>query len=176
MANFAIEIFDDEGSKCVFYTVKWEGEAVSEAEKFFTKYYNIPQFRSFTEELAKFINLSIAEKYGALDGFFRWEKTAQALPPNPNHSMDVEEIEILANFPLRLYCIRLSKSCVVLFNGAEKTSDAAQDGKTSMAFHDANIFASKILSALQHRHLKLSSDERYIIDDLDNYNINDILL
>ena len=176
MANFALEIFDDEGTQCLFYTVKWEGEDVSETEQFFEKYYNAPEFRLYTEELAKFISLSIGEKYGAINDFFRWEKSAQALPPKPNIKVEVEEISILVDFPLRLYCLRLSKHCVVLFGGAEKTRAAAQDGKTSMAFHDANIFAERILKALQEKELNLSSDERTILDEFDTGNINEILL
>lgn len=176
MANFALEIFDDEGEKCVFYTVKYDGEDVSEAEKFFEKFYYDLDFKPFAEELAKFINLSIAEKYGAIDDFFRWEKQAHALPPKPNIKIEIEEIAILTDFPLRLYCLRLSKSCVVLFNGAAKTSNSAQEGKTSMAFHEANIFAECILNAFNEKLLKLSSDERTILNDLDSDDITDVLL
>ena len=176
MANFALEIFDDECTKCIFYTVKWEYEDISETEKFFEKYYNDPEFKEFAEELAVFINKSIGYKYGAIDDFFRWEKKAHALPPKPGIKIDIEEITILADFPLRLYCLRISKSCVILFNGAPKTSDSAQEGETSMAFHEANVFAERILKALSENALKLCPNDRTILNDLDSSEITDILL
>lgn len=49
-----------------------------------------------------------------------------------------------ANFPLRLFFLRILETLVVLFNGGEKTADTAPGGKTSMAFHEANIFAKRI--------------------------------
>lgn len=84
---------------------------------------------------------------GALEDFFRFENAAQALPPSGTYQ--VEDLYInFGNFPLRLYCLRISETLVVLFNGGEKTADTAQRGKTSMAFQEANIFAKRILDAL----------------------------
>lgn len=176
MANFVLEIFDDEGAKCAFYTVRWDYEEHSEAEKFFEKYYSKPEYRDCVNELAKFINISIGEKYGAINEFFRFENSAQALPPYPTVDFEIEEITILFDFSLRLYCLRISKCCVVLFNGALKTSQTAQGGDTSMAFNEANIFAKRILDSLSKRELKLSSDERKFLNDIDDDDITDILL
>ena len=56
---------------------------------------------------------------GALKVFFRFENAAQAIPPCGTYK--VEDIYInYANFPLRLYCLRISETLVVLFNGGEK--------------------------------------------------------
>ena len=173
MSSFALEIFDDEGSKCVFYSVMIDGEEISETEKFFNKFFNMPTMKNYAMELASFLTKTIGDKRGAINAFFRDERKAHALPPNSN--IDIEEISILDNFPLRLYCLRISESCVVLFNGAEKTSQSAQDGETSMAFHDANIYAAKILKAFADSDIKLCEKKREILDYFEKNQITEIL-
>ena len=74
------------------------------------------------------------------------------------------------NFPLRLYCLRISDSLVVLFNGAEKTSATAQNGKTSLVFSDAYQFAKRILKALIDRDITTNKRE------FKNFNNNDEIL
>lgn len=159
MNTFVLEIFDDEGAKCTFYTVRWEYAELSETHKFLDKVKGDARLKNSLQELAKFLEIVIGDEKGALEVFFRFENTAHALPPAGEHQ--VGEITInYGNFPLRLYCLRISDSLVVLFNGAEKTSKAAQDGKTSMAFHEANQFAKRILEALREKEIYITSDER----------------
>lgn len=162
MANFALEIFDDESPKCIFYTVMVEGEELSETDLFFKRFFEDDQFKENAMELATFLSVTIGTKRGALNEFFREEKNAQALPP-PLRT-EIEEVEFGRDFPLRLYCLRLSSSCLILFNGGEKTSQSAQDGKTSIAFQQANEFAKKILDALYNKQIKLCSQKRNILD------------
>jgi hypothetical protein len=38
MNTFALEIFDDQGQVCTFYTVRWEDAILSETDKFFQKF------------------------------------------------------------------------------------------------------------------------------------------
>lgn len=159
MNIFALEIFDDEGSACSFYTVRWEAAKLSETDKFFVKYHNHGTLQRPLQELAKFISKKIGDEMGALEDFFRFENTAQALPPSGVHR--VEDVYInYGNFPLRLYCLRISETLVVLFNGGEKTADTAQGGKTNMAFIEANIFAKRILEALNNKDIYISADQR----------------
>ena len=159
MNIFALEIFDDEGKTCSFYTVRWEDAALSETDKFFVKYENDSHFQRPLQELAKFISKKIGDEMGALEDFFRFENTAQALPPSGTYK--VENIYInYGNFPLRLYCLRISENLVVLFNGGEKTADTAQGGKTSMVFYEANIFAKRILDALINKDIYITADQR----------------
>ena len=40
MNAFALEIFNDEGNACTFYTVRWENAEISETDKFFVKFRN----------------------------------------------------------------------------------------------------------------------------------------
>jgi hypothetical protein len=123
------------------------------------KYENDNVFQRPLQELAKFISKKIGDEMGALEDFFRFENTAQALPPSGTYK--VEDLYInYGNFPLRLYCLRISETLVVLFNGGEKTADTAQDGKTSMAFREANICAKRILDALTSKDIYITADQR----------------
>lgn len=100
----------------------------------------------------------MGDENGALADLFRLENRAQALPPSGTYR--AEDIKInYGNFPLRLYCLRISETLVVLFNGGEKTDSTAQGGKTSMSFHEANIFAKRILDALMNKDIYVMSDQ-----------------
>lgn len=159
MNTFALEIFDDQGRVCTFYTVRWEEAKISETDKFFVKYENDSTLQRPLQELAKFISNKIGDEMGALEDFFRFENAAQALPPSGTHK--VEDLYInFGNFPLRLYCLRISETLVVLFNGGKKTADTAQGGKTSMSFQEANIFAKRILNALREQDIYIAADQR----------------
>lgn len=162
MSNFALEIFDDESPKCMFYTVKLDGEDVSETDLFFEKFFNDPETKQPAMDLATFISDTIGTKRGAINVYFRNENLAHALPPPSK--VEIEEVAFGTDFPLRLYCLRLSSSCVVLFNGGKKTSQTAQDGETSTAFHQANIFADKIMKALMNKEITLCNRQRQILD------------
>jgi hypothetical protein len=159
MNTFVLEIWDDEGSICTFYTVRWDGDKSSETDKFFSKYENDVNFVRPIQELAMFIAQKIGDEHGALEGFFRFENTAHGLPPKGKHTIGNISINY-NNFPLRLYCLRISKNLVVLFNGGEKTSRSAQQGKTSMAFIEANQFATRILKALQENDISIAPNGR----------------
>lgn len=159
MNIFDLEIFDDQGKACTFYTVRWQGAEFSETDKFFQKFRYDKQLKHSIRELASFLKVVIGDEYGALEDFFRFENTAQAIPPSGTYK--VEDIYInFGNFPLRLYCLRISETLVVLFNGGEKTASSAQGGKTSMAFHEANFFANRILEALREKDIYITSDQK----------------
>lgn len=159
MNTFALEIFDDQGQVCTFYTVRWEDATLSETDKFFKKFRYNEQLKNSLRELASFIEVVIGDEHGALEYFFRFENAAQALPPSGTYK--VQDISIkYGNFPLRLYCLRISEKLVVLFNGGEKTAGTAQGGRTSMVFQEANIFAKRILDALQHKEIYITTDQR----------------
>lgn len=159
MTTFALEIFDDQGQACTFYTVRWEDSVLSETDKFFQKFRNDEKLIHALRELASFLEVVIGEEYGAMEAFFRFENTAQAFPPSGTYQ--VEDLYInFGHFPLRLYCLRISETLVVLFNGGEKTADTAQGGKTSMAFQEANSFAKRILGALREKDIYITANQR----------------
>lgn len=172
MNTFAVEIFDDTGTHCTFYTVRWNSANISETDKFFTKYEDHEAFGESLMEMASFLNQVIANEYGALDDFFRFENTAQALPPRGKYHIGELQVNF-SNFPLRLYCLKITENILVLFNGNEKTGQTAQEGKTSMVFHDANEFAKRITQALNDDTIIIATNKRQLL----NYdNSTEILL
>ncbi len=159
MNRFVLEIFDDHGKMCTFYTVRWEDAELSETEKFFQKFRNDVILNRPLLELAIFLEEVIGAELGALNEFFRFENLAHALPPSGNFK--VADVYIsYGNFPLRLYCLRISETLVVLFNGGEKTTVKAQVGKARPSFQEANIFAKRILDALIQKDIYIENDER----------------
>lgn len=163
MNTFALQIWYDEGDICTFYTVALineDDDAVSETDKFFDRY-AIPEhpLEDHAMQLFQLIIGSIGNKYGAIDDFFdRLENNAQALPPKPKKW--IEEIGI--NFPLRLFCYRITEQVVILFNGGVKDAYSAQESNLRSKFYEAQIFAQKIRDAVQSGMIKISDDGRYI--------------
>lgn len=165
MNIFALEIWYDEGSSCTFYSVRWVTEdydAVSETDRFFDTY-AIPDhpLEEKALQLFRLITESIGNRYGATDDFFdRIVNRAQELPPKPKQW--VEEIKDLGiNFPLRLFCLRVTEQIVILFNGGIKESEATQESKNlSMKFYEALTFVKKIEEALQSEMIEISDNER----------------
>lgn len=162
MNIFAVEIFDDTGTHCTLYTVRWDDAKQSETDKFFTKYEDHEEFGESLMEMAAFLNEVIANEYGALNDFFRFENTAQALPPKGTYQIGELQLNFF-NFPLRLYCLKITENILVLFNGNEKTAQTAKGGKTSMAFHEANEFAKRINQALNDGTVIISNNNRQLL-------------
>lgn len=167
MNTFALEIWFDEGSICTFYTVRWiigDDDAVSETDRFFDSY-AVPEhtLEENALQLFRLITESIGNRYGAINDFFdRAENNAQALPPKPKQR--VEEIKDLGiNFPLRLFCYRVTENIVILFNGGIKESQTIQESENlSMKFYEAQSFVKKIENALRSEIIEISDDGRYL--------------
>ena len=164
MNTFELEIFDDEGSVCTFYTVKQEDSGLSETDKFIKKFRNNSELKGPLQDLLSFLIHVIGNGNGAISDYFRFENTAQALPPGGDYIINELAINF-SGFPLRLYCLRISYNLVILFNGGEKTERTAQAGKTSMVFHEANQFAKKIIEALNDGTIYVANNGR----ELRNY-------
>ncbi len=164
--TFAVEKWFDECELCSFYTVHWENNDDSETDRFFMKYEGPEKPYSFEANvLLRLITHSIGNRYGAIDDFFdRTKNKAQALPPKPKHRIpDIYEIGI--NFPLRLYCFRISNSIVVLFNGGIKNESTDQKSKDiSLKFYEAQNFANRISQALQDGTIVIQKDNRTLTD------------
>jgi hypothetical protein len=116
-------MWDDEGEKVTFYTVRWEDAPVSETDKFFEKYYQLEQ--RATQELLSLIQLTIGTDYGAIEDFFnRHENIVTGLPPKGK--LSISEVSFhFPDFPLRLYALRVydREDLVILFNGGVKSAD-----------------------------------------------------
>jgi len=165
--RFSLEIWDDEGRICTFYTVRWvtvNDDTSSETDRFFDTY-AMPThpLEERAMQLFRLITESIGNRYGATDDFFdRIVNKAQELPPKPKQW--VEEIKDLGiNFPLRLFCYRVTENIVILFNGGIKESQATQKSKDlSMKFYEAQTFVKKIEEALRTKMIEISDDERHL--------------
>ena len=167
MNTFALEIWYDEGGICTFYTVRWitdDEDEVSETDRFFDTYaVSEHTLEEKALQLFRLITESIGSRYGAINDFFdRTENNAQALPPKPKQRVE-EIIDLGTNFPLRLFCYRVTENIVVLFNGGIKESQATQESKNlRMKFYEAQTFAKKIEEALRSEMIEISDDGRYL--------------
>ena len=159
MNTFELKIWDDEGKRCTFYTVQWTDAKENETDKFFKKHSAIAKLERSVQELLKFLTMVIGDQDGAKKEYFKFEDYAQALPPPGEHKVGTLPTNY-SNFPLRLYCLRINEYIVILFNGGEKTSGKAKEGKTSMAFAEANQFAKKINEALKDGTIYVTDNER----------------
>jgi hypothetical protein len=170
--TFELEIWYDEGKACSFYTVRYStdnDDNSSETDKFFDKYADPEHpFENEAFQLFSLITKSIGDKYGASDDFFdRTENAAQALPPKPK--IRVQEIKILGtNFPLRLFCYRISNEIVILFNGGIKDAGTAQESEDlSMKFYEAQNFVKRIERALRDEMIIVTNDDSRHLQSFD---------
>ncbi len=154
---FVLEKFSDEEEKVTFYTVREPEDCeLSQTEDFFIR---IPKtdYKDEFYDLIEFIFTSIGNKLGAQECWFnRLEKEATALPPKKQGKAigqaKINEINFqIFNSKIRLYCLRLSDSVVILFNGGIKLTKgpAHKDSGVSMHFHDAHRYSLKIIEALR---------------------------
>lgn len=148
MNNFVIIEELDEYSEVCFYSVKIENEVddepeLSEFEKFIEKFQNIED-EAIKEEYYDI--LAIIEHIGEDSvhmKYFRSEGPAFALPPSAHTR--VKELIIKVDSTLRLYCVIVDESNVILCNGDVKTTDRAQDcPNVKPHFEFARKLANKI--------------------------------
>jgi hypothetical protein len=157
MNTFELEIWDDEGDKVIFYTVRWQDAAISETDKFFERLK-----KTHKKEVRQLLVLlwdSIGTDHGAMDIFFRPEDGVTGLPPKGRVTVN-EIVFHYPKFPLRLYALRINdrEDLVVLFNGGIKsahTNEASPD--LNMKFLEAKAFGKRIEEALH--------DKAIIIDE-----------
>jgi hypothetical protein len=116
--------------KVRFYTFKLENETESETSKFFNKLKNVEIVTQDLDKLATWI-VEIGQNHGALLELFRFEDEAYALPPPPKGQRKVG-LSHIENNDLRLYCVWISESIVILANGGLKKSMKVQDSPELM--------------------------------------------
>ncbi len=173
MSIFVLEKWH-EGSKCTIYSIRQDIDDISsytEADKFFEKYGQDvdSEIIDAANLILQFLTHEVSEVHGAKIEFFnRNEKKAQALP----YKFDTNNKKIIGidffykDFPLRLYCYRLSDNIIVLFNGGKKTLNTAQESPdVSLKFYEAQTYVTKIEEALREKNIKLNKSEIYSDDD-----------
>ena len=166
MSNFELVIWDDECDKVTFYTVKEEGAALTETDKFFDKYSRMTKFEGAAQQLLGFIRDSIGEDHGAIDDFFnRVEDEVTGLPPHGRVALETVDFHF-PKFPLRLYALRVNNRAdlVVLFNGGIKSARTIHEsGDLSMKFLEAKAYARKIEQSLRGGSIEIDLANRKLI-------------
>lgn len=172
MNTFTLKLWDNDASKCTFYTVQWDEAEENETDKFFDKYYAIPETKRSAQELLSFVLDSIGEDHGAIDALFnRFENEVVGLP-NKGKVMVGEIVFLYPDFPLRLYALRVNNrsDLVVLFNGGIKSSQTNQGSKDlNIKWIEACQFAKRIEEAFRNKEIIIDSKKRKILSaDGDN--------
>lgn len=159
MNIFVLEVWDDEGAKCTFYTVRFDTDKINETNRFFLNYENSAEFKECIQELSTFILSSMGDDHGALDIFFnRPENEVYGLPPKGK--IRLEEIHWYPDFPLRLYALKITDEIVVLFNGGVKDGKTNQKSSLHLQWREACEFAKRITQALQDGTIVIDHQQR----------------
>lgn len=164
MSNFASIKFIKEYAKVVFYSVVINGE--EDGESLFEAFVN----QHTGSEPAKLNHILawiklIGDRYGAKESYFRHEMAAEGLPPSgiDREPTYIEEDQNTSN-NLRLYCHRLNDHVVILFGGAIKTTDKAQEcPQVKDHFKLANILSRLIDQSFVEDDIEWDDDDRDIL-------------
>jgi len=167
--TFILEIWDDEAEKCSFYTVRKEDAKNNETDKFFTKYYAVPELATEIRQLMSFVLESIGNDHGAIDILFnRYENQVVGLP-NKGKAVLGDVSFLFPDFPLRLYALRIKNrsDLVVLFNGGRKTAQTNRESKDlNLKWIEACQFAKRIDEALRNGEIIVDiKNRRLIVED-----------
>ena len=164
MNSLALEIWDDEGSECTFYTVRVDDSKENETDKFFNRHDKIKGLENATQELLIYVLKTIGEDHGAKDELFnRPENEVKGLPNKGK--IKVKEFEYYyPDFPLRLYAIKIRENLVVLFNGGIKDGDTNQTSSCNSQWRNACAYARKIDRAIVDGMIIIDERNRKILD------------
>ncbi|MCO5946736.1 hypothetical protein [Mucilaginibacter flavidus] len=166
MNIFALEIWDDEGKKCTFYTVRWEDASESETDKFFNKYDAIPELKTATQQMLSFVLDSLGDDHGAIDALFNRSENEVTGLPNTGKVKVKQVLFAYPNFPLRLYALRINNrsDIVVLFNGGIKSAWTNQESKDiHLKWVEACRFAKRIEEGLKDGEIIIDENKRRIV-------------
>ena len=140
-----------------FYSVCFEDRKNSEFKDF-----QLRMAQNNAVELAeinRYIEL-IGQKYGALEHHFKGEDAAERLPPPYHHFIETDDYD---NYGLRLYCIRLSPSVVILLNGDRKTTRKVLEcNNCKPHFTKAVALAKKINQSIIEGFIEINEEEKEI--------------
>ncbi|KUJ59087.1 hypothetical protein AR687_24955 [Flavobacteriaceae bacterium CRH] len=172
MNIFALEIWDDEGAKCTFYTVKYEDVDANETDLFFDKYAAIEAYRQAVQELLSFVIYAIGNDHGAIDELFnRDENEVIGLPLHGKRTLENITYHF-PQFPLRLYALKITHNIVILFNGGIKDGATNQKSSLHLEWRAACEFAKRIDDAIQDGSILVDKKNR----KLTNYDGSDEII
>ncbi|MBQ4291202.1 MAG: hypothetical protein IJS19_02405 [Muribaculaceae bacterium] len=118
-----------------FYSIKLEGEELTEIERFFEKF---PEGCEYDDEIDVVLSWidKIAEK-GALERYFR---------PEGRYGDGVGVIPIDVGNKIRLYCLRLSDKILIFGNGGIKDSRSWEESEGLSSYVKLLIDTSRFIS------------------------------
>ncbi|HTG56857.1 MAG TPA: hypothetical protein VL943_11350 [Niabella sp.] len=149
-----MEIWNDEGAKCTFYTVRKDGARESETDLFFSRYDQLPEYKQAVQQLLSFVLDAIGDDHCAIDILFnRFENEVVGLPNRKRVQLG-EFVFSYPGFPLRLYALIIKNrtDLVVLFNGGVKSAQTNQhSGALNLKWREACQFAQRIEEAIRWR-------------------------
>lgn len=146
--------------KVKYYTVRIDNAELTEFGKFVAEHISNKSISEEFNDLLQWIQLRLGTRHGALQPYFRKEKSAQALPPY------VEHLSIAYKKNLRLYCYRISDHVVVLFNGGIKSKGIKYAQKcpiVSTHFYTANKLSNAIKLAMSSKNIQLNAEQTELI-------------
>lgn len=169
MNTFVLELWDDEGLFCTFYTVRWDEKESSETDIFFDRYDNLIEYEEATEELLSFILHAVGDRHGAIDELFnRYENEVTGLPSKGKLELG-SLVYHYPKFPLRLYALKITEGIVILFNGGVKDGNTNQSSSLNIRWQEACSFARRIDEAIRAGWISIDSENRLLKsgDDFD---------
>ncbi len=149
-----------------YYTIRLEvnekKENENEFEKWILKHSRDESIKDEYQDVMALLE-RMGQELSAKLRYFRHEGRAEALPPNWKEiNRKEKEAHITYSKNLRLYCIRISESVVILFNGGIK-SDGAKTAQecpnVRKYFCQANSFAKAIDKALSNREIQVDTGD-----------------
>ena len=150
--------------KVHYYTVRFENRAANEFRDFQTRMSNAKKDQIELGEINRYIE-KIGKVYGASKAHFKDEDAAERLPPPYHQFIETDEAN---DFGLRLYCIRLSPSVVILLNGGRKTALKVRDCKNCYPHFDkARRISKKINEAILDGTIEIDEGGKEIVIDED---------
>ena len=153
--------------KVRFYTFQKEEQNESETAQFFNKMKINEEVVDELNRLTQWI-VEIGNNHGALLELFRFEDEAYALPPPPRGQREVGITQIEHN-DLRLYCVWISESIVILANGGLKKSATVQETPELMPhFRFAKTMGKQINQLISEKSFQYRGKQ---ILDIDNINL-----
>jgi len=165
---FLIEEFDF-GEKVHFYTIRREGAELSETDKFIRRFYD-PEASTFSpgyggdlQDILVWIEQIGQRGMGICS--LKFENAASALPPK---KVFVSDLQTARNPKLRLYCIVLPPSIIILCGGGIKTSQTSQEGSdTQRPFRQADQIGKKITEMITARELFHNDETKSLEGELE---------
>ncbi len=146
-------------SKVHYYSVYVDNKPLVEFRDFAARMSMDKTDRTELDEINRYIE-RIGQKFGAYPHHFKSEDAAEALPP-PYHFF---ESELGGDYGLRLYCIRLTQSIVILLNGDRKTALKVQECQNCYSHFDlARKLAKRITTAIVDGDIKIDEENNEII-------------